>query len=126
MNENIYKVSESFAVLSLSIRIHSEFQSHKPLSPTAVRTKVKDIMAEDKIQALHAQMYEDGLAVRRAVVGATYVNSALAKGSTEFAAPMQELVTEWCWGDIWNRPGLERKQRSLLSKSLHRISINSY
>lgn len=75
-------------------------------------------MSEEKIQALHAQMYEDGLAVRRAVVGSTYVNAALAKGSTEFAAPMQELVTEWCWGDIWNRPGLERKQRSLLSKSL--------
>ncbi|KAH7386667.1 carboxymuconolactone decarboxylase [Phaeosphaeria sp. MPI-PUGE-AT-0046c] len=59
--------------------------------------------------------FDTGLKTRKEVVGEQYVNGALAKGSGEFAYPMQELVTEWCWGEIWNRPGLDRKQRSLLN-----------
>ncbi|OAL05318.1 carboxymuconolactone decarboxylase [Phaeosphaeriaceae sp. SRC1lsM3a] len=59
--------------------------------------------------------FDTGLKTRKEVVGEHYVNGALAKGSSEFAYPMQKLVTEWCWGEIWNRPGLDRKQRSLLN-----------
>ncbi|KAF9892623.1 hypothetical protein FE257_001025 [Aspergillus nanangensis] len=70
---------------------------------------------ESQLQPLHEQLFEDGLNVRRAVVGDTYVDRALANGSSEFSRPGQELVTEWCWGHIWTRPGLERKQRSLLN-----------
>ncbi|KAL9621327.1 MAG: hypothetical protein Q9160_004218 [Pyrenula sp. 1 TL-2023] len=72
-------------------------------------------MADDKTSELHAHMFEEGLKVRRAVVGEEYVDKALAGGSTEFTRPGQELVTEWCWGYAWTRPGLERKQRSLLN-----------
>lgn len=53
--------------------------------------------------------------MRRSVVGDAYVDRALANGSSEFAYPGQELVTEWCWGYAWTRPGLEKKQRSLLN-----------
>ena len=53
--------------------------------------------------------------MRYAVAGKEYVDKALANGSSEFARPMQELVTEACWGSVWSRPGLERKQRSLLN-----------
>lgn len=73
-------------------------------------------MSTDRsIDALHKRLFEQGLEVRRSVVGDTYVDRALANGSTEFSRPGQELVTEWCWGYAWTRPGLERKQRSLLN-----------
>jgi len=61
--------------------------------------------------------FDTGLKTRKEVVGEHYVKEALTRGSSEFAFPMQQLVTEWCWGDVWNRPGLDRKQRSLLSES---------
>lgn len=52
---------------------------------------------------------------RRAALGDAYVDRAIANGATEFARPLQELVTEYCWGNVWTRPGLDRKQRSLLN-----------
>lgn len=61
------------------------------------------------------ELFDIGLQTRREVAGNTYVDRALAGGSSEFAKPMQELVTEFCWGAVWNRPGLDRKQRSLLN-----------
>jgi 4-carboxymuconolactone decarboxylase len=60
---------------------------------------------------------EEGLAVRRDVLGAEHVDRALLEAS-EFARPMQELVTEFCWGAVWARPGLERKTRSLLNLAM--------
>lgn len=64
---------------------------------------------------LHRQLFEEGLKVRRAVLGDEYVDRSL-NGATSFSRPGQELITEWAWGTIWRRPGLDRKQRSLLSK----------
>ncbi|KAL1992327.1 hypothetical protein VTN49DRAFT_4359 [Thermomyces lanuginosus] len=64
---------------------------------------------------LHKVLFEEGLKVRREVVGDDYVDRALANGSTEFSRPGQELITEFCWGYAWTRPGLERKQRSLMN-----------
>ncbi|KAJ5083848.1 hypothetical protein NUU61_008427 [Penicillium alfredii] len=64
---------------------------------------------------LHTHLFEEGLQVRREVVGDAYVDRALANGSSEFARPGQELITEWAWGSVWTRPGLDRKQRSLLN-----------
>ena len=61
-----------------------------------------------------SELYDQGMAVRRAVLGDAYVDRSLQSG-TEFREPMQELVTEFCWGAVWNRPGLERKTRSLLT-----------
>ncbi len=58
--------------------------------------------------------YEDGLAVRREVLGADYVNDSLERVS-EFAQPMQQLVTEYCWGAIWTRDALDRRTRSLVN-----------
>ncbi len=57
---------------------------------------------------------EAGIDVRRAVLGAEHVDRSLANVS-EFSRAMQELVTEYCWGTIWSRPGLERRDRSLLN-----------
>ena len=70
---------------------------------------------DPSLAPLHKQLFDEGLKVRRAVVGDEYVDRALANGSTEFSRAGQELVTEFCWGYAWTRPGLDRKQRSLLN-----------
>jgi 4-carboxymuconolactone decarboxylase len=57
---------------------------------------------------------EAGLQTRREVLGAEHVDRSLARAS-DFARPMQELVTEYCWGAVWSRPGLDRGTRSLLN-----------
>ncbi|MCJ1424175.1 hypothetical protein MMC29_002062 [Sticta canariensis] len=70
--------------------------------------------SDPKIDDLHHQLFEEGLKVRRAVLGHEYVDRALQKASS-FTWPGQELITEWVWGSIWRRPGLDQKQRSLLT-----------
>ena len=64
-----------------------------------------------------SERYERGLATRREVLGAEYVDRALGQ-ATDFTAPMQELVTEYCWDAIWNREGLDRRTRSLLNLAM--------
>ena len=68
--------------------------------------------------------YARGLATRREVLGDEHVERALSS-ATEFTAAAQELVTEMCWGDVWTRPGLDRRTRSLLNlamlTALHRM-----
>lgn len=63
---------------------------------------------------MNKELFEKGLAVRRAVAGDRLVDEAL-KNADEFSMPMQELVTEFCWGEIWTRPGLDRRSRSILN-----------
>jgi 4-carboxymuconolactone decarboxylase len=64
-----------------------------------------------------SKRYEKGLAVRREVLGSTYVDESLAK-TDELTRPLQNLVTEYCWGEIWTRPGLPRKTRSLINLAM--------
>jgi len=61
--------------------------------------------------------YEEGLKIRKAVLGEEYVDRALANVNS-FNAPLQRLVTEYCWGKIWGRAGLDRRQRSLLNLAM--------
>ncbi|KAH8597557.1 AhpD-like protein [Bisporella sp. PMI_857] len=68
--------------------------------------------------AFQKSLYDVGMPIRRAVLGDSYVDNALAKGSTEFAKAMQEFTTAFCWGAVWDRPGLDRKQRSLINLSM--------
>jgi 4-carboxymuconolactone decarboxylase len=65
----------------------------------------------------HEQTYQQGMKIRRAVLGTEHVDRSLAQVS-DFARPMQELVTEYCWGIVWSRDGLERKTRSLLNLAM--------
>lgn len=62
-------------------------------------------------------LFDRGLATRREVLGPDYVDAAIA-GADEFTRPMQEHVTQYCWGDVWNRPGLDRRTRSLLNLAM--------
>jgi len=63
------------------------------------------------------EQFEKGLRVRKEVLGESYVNASLASAD-ELTAPLQKLVTEWCWGEVWSRPGLERKTRSFLNLAM--------
>ena len=63
------------------------------------------------------EVYDKGLAIRREVLGAEYVDNAI-KNADEFNRPLQELVTEYCWGAVWGRPGLPKKTRSLLNLAM--------
>lgn len=60
------------------------------------------------------ELHDKGLAVRRAVLGAEYVERSL-KTADDFNLPFQQLVTEYCWGAVWTREGLSRQSRSLLN-----------
>jgi 4-carboxymuconolactone decarboxylase len=61
--------------------------------------------------------YERGLRLRREVLGDEHVDRSL-NDTTEFSAPAQELVTTMCWGDVWTRPGLDRRTRSLINLAM--------
>src|SRR5215510_11071912 len=62
-------------------------------------------------------MYDRGLSVRKAVLGNDYVETQL-KNADDFNRPLQDLLTEYCWGAIWGREGLPRKTRSMLNLAL--------
>jgi 4-carboxymuconolactone decarboxylase len=66
---------------------------------------------------MSSELYERGLKIRREVLGDEYVDKSL-KSADSFNMPMQELVTEYCWGAVWSREGLSRKTRSLLNLAL--------
>ena len=61
-----------------------------------------------------SELFEKGLALRKEVLGADYVNKSIGSAD-EFALAMQEYATEACWGLIWSRPGLPRKMRSIVN-----------
>jgi len=58
--------------------------------------------------------YDSGLKVRREVLGDEHVDRALAR-RTEFTADFQDLITRYAWGEIWTRPGLDRRTRSCIT-----------
>ena len=67
------------------------------------------------ISHAHATLFDEGIKIRREVAGDKYVDAALQRFSSEFSKPLQDLLTEVGWGWVWSRPGLDRKQRSLLN-----------
>jgi 4-carboxymuconolactone decarboxylase len=66
---------------------------------------------------MNEDLFDQGLKTRREVLGADYVDAAIANAD-DFSRPLQELTTQYCWGDIWNRPGLDRRTRSLLNLAM--------
>lgn len=61
--------------------------------------------------------FSKGLEVRRSVLGATYVDKSV-QSVDPFMIPLQKLVTEYCWGEIWTRPGLARRDRSMINLAM--------
>jgi 4-carboxymuconolactone decarboxylase len=73
------------------------------------RLQREDHMAKD--------VFDKGLAIRREVLGKDYVDNAI-KSADDFNRPLQEFVTEYCWGAVWGRPGLSKKTRSMLNLAM--------
>jgi 4-carboxymuconolactone decarboxylase len=74
-------------------------------------------MAKRATKRRPASRFERGLAVRRRVLGPRHVDEAM-RSADDFTRPLQELVTEYCWGAVWTRPGLPRKTRSMLNLAM--------
>ena len=66
---------------------------------------------------MNKELFEKGLAIRKSVLGAEYVDKALA-AADDFNRPMQELTTEYCWGWCWGREGLDKKTRSIINLAM--------
>src|SRR5262245_4913448 len=66
---------------------------------------------------MNEDLYKRGLEIRKAVLGKEYVEKSLA-AADDFSRPMQELATEYCWGRVWSRRGLKRRDRSLINLAM--------
>ena len=66
---------------------------------------------------MNQELFEKGLKNRREVLGAKHVDKAIA-AAEDFSRPLQELVTQYCWGEIWGRPGLDRRTRSIINLAM--------
>jgi 4-carboxymuconolactone decarboxylase len=66
---------------------------------------------------MNQDLFDQGLKTRREVLGAEYVDASI-NNADDFNRDMQELVTQYCWGDVWNRPGLDRRTRSFLNLAM--------
>jgi 4-carboxymuconolactone decarboxylase len=64
-----------------------------------------------------SQKYDQGMKVRRAVLGDAHVDRSL-RNRTPFNEAFQDLITRYAWGEIWNRPGLPRQTRSMLTLAM--------
>jgi 4-carboxymuconolactone decarboxylase len=101
----------STSILFVTNHYHTEYNLIKITMPPVDRKKIHSAKVEDA----HKTLFEEAIAVRRAVAGDSYVDASLKHHSSTFSKPLQDLVTEVGWGWIWTRPGLDRKQRSLLN-----------
>ena len=73
-------------------------------------------MADTRNETING-LFDRGLALRRQVLGAEYVDGSL-KAANEFMMAFQHITTEWCWGYAWGRPGLNLKTRSMLNLAM--------
>ena len=71
-------------------------------------------MNDEERQATDTERHAQGMRVRREVLGDAHVDRAV-KNTTEFTKPFQDFITRYAWGEIWARPGLTRKERSIVT-----------
>jgi len=73
-------------------------------------------MSDDRNETME-ELFNRGLALRREVLGAEYVDRSISTAN-DFMMAFQRITTEWCWGYAWGRPGLDRKTRSLVNLAM--------
>ncbi|MHC8377692.1 carboxymuconolactone decarboxylase family protein [Pseudomonas sp. MDT1-16] len=66
---------------------------------------------------MSTEKYEKGLKIRTQVLGVAYVKRAI-ENADDFTRPLQEMVTEYCWGHVWGREGLSLKERSMIKLAM--------
>jgi len=64
-----------------------------------------------------SEKFDAGLKLRKEVLGDAHVDRSI-NNANEFNKPIQQLVTEYCWGDVWQREGLEKKERSMINLAM--------
>jgi 4-carboxymuconolactone decarboxylase len=62
--------------------------------------------------------FEKGLSIRQKVLGKDYVTTSFETATDHFSRPLQELITRFVWGEIWTRPGLEHRVRSMINLAI--------
>jgi 4-carboxymuconolactone decarboxylase len=86
---------------------------------TMAKAKAQKAKTKAKPQPRNKKLYDDGMKVRKAVLGAAYVDNSLAGAANdEFMMAFQDITTEYCWGYAWTRPGLSKKSRSMLNLAM--------
>src|ERR1700690_4531272 len=68
-------------------------------------------------RTMDKQAFDRGMKIRREVLGDAHVDRSMATAD-DFNRPLQELITQYCWGEIWSRPGLDRKTRSAINLAM--------
>jgi 4-carboxymuconolactone decarboxylase len=71
----------------------------------------------DTAKKTMGSLFDEGLALRREVLGPAYVDNSM-KSANDFMMAFQHVTTEWCWGYAWTREGLDRKTRSMLNLAM--------
>ena len=66
---------------------------------------------------MNKELFDKGLEIRKSVLGKEFVENSI-KNADDFSMPMQELATEYCWGYVWGRPGLDKRTRSFLNLAM--------
>ncbi len=66
---------------------------------------------------MNSELFDKGLKIRREVLGADYVDASI-RNADELTMPLQELITQYCWGEVWARPGIDRRTRSFLNLAM--------
>src|SRR5450631_267454 len=79
--------------------------------------RLEKIVLKKRKEAMMSELLEKGLKVRKEVLGEDYVNKSIA-GADEFTRTMAEWSTEFCWGALWTRPGLDRRTRSIVNLAM--------
>jgi 4-carboxymuconolactone decarboxylase len=74
------------------------------------------MMTEGKDETMGA-LFDRGLALRREVLGAEYVDTSI-KQANDFVMAFQRITTQWCWGYAWGRPGLDKRTRSIMNLAM--------
>jgi 4-carboxymuconolactone decarboxylase len=86
-------------------------------SAQAVIPSALVLSGNERLIMSKTELFEKGLKVRKEVLGEDYVNKSIA-GADEFTRTMAEWSTEFCWGALWTRPGLDRKTRSMINLAM--------
>jgi 4-carboxymuconolactone decarboxylase len=73
--------------------------------------------AKAKPNPRNPKLFDDGMKMRKEVLGGAYVDNSMA-GADDFMMAFQEITTEYCWGYVWTRPGLPKKTRSMLNLAM--------
>jgi 4-carboxymuconolactone decarboxylase len=88
-----------------------------PRSETEELIMAKATAKKGRPNPRNRKLYDEGMKLRKAVLGADYVDNSMANAD-DFMMSFQDVTTEYCWGYVWSRPGLPKKTRSMLNLAM--------